>query len=204
MVKDVNAPKRPLTGYMRYIQTIRAEVEKETGLNGIKVTPHLSARWRALSEEEKDSFNQAFAKEMVKHRATMAEYKQTEEYQAHLLKKKKKKFGKKPKDKNAPKRPTTAFFIFANEIRAEVKENNPGASIGEIGKILGVRWAALAEERKASYKAQNQKEKEIYREVLEEYKKTEEFAEHQEKVGAWKAAKKAALKSKKKIVKRKK
>merc|ERR1712196_229820 len=41
-MKDQNAPKRPLSGYMRFIGTIRAEVEKETGLNGIAVTKHLS------------------------------------------------------------------------------------------------------------------------------------------------------------------
>ena len=60
MVKDINAPKRPLVGYMRFISTIREEVERETGLNGIKVTPHLSARWNALSEEEKETFNKVF------------------------------------------------------------------------------------------------------------------------------------------------
>merc|ERR1711964_309300 len=102
----------------------------------------------------------------------------------------KKKFGKKPKDKNAPKRPTTAFFIFANEIRAEVKENNPGASIGQIGKILGVRWAALAEERKASYKAQNQKEKEIYREVLEDTKRLKNLLNTKKKLVLGKQLKK--------------
>merc|ERR1712034_111116 len=65
---DPNAPKRPLTGYMRYIGTIRDEVQKETGLNGIKVTPHLSARWNALTDEEKAPFNAEFKVEMAEHK----------------------------------------------------------------------------------------------------------------------------------------
>merc|ERR1712096_197284 len=148
MVRDINKPKRPLTGYMRYINTIRKEVVAETGLNGIKVTPHLSARWNALNEEEKDSFNQQFAKEMVKHKKEMAKYKETDAYKAFQQKKKAKKVGKKPKDLNAPKRPATPFFVFANEVRAEIRETNPEASIGQIGKILGERWNALPQDQK--------------------------------------------------------
>jgi hypothetical protein len=200
MVKDVNAPKRPLTGYIRYINTIRAEVERETGLNGIKVTPHLSARWNALSEEEKDSFNQAFAKEMVKHKAVMAKYKKTDAYEA-FQQKKKAKNSKRPKDKNAPKRATSSFMIFANDIRDEVKENNPEASFGEVGRIMGQQWGALAADRKAAYQAQHEKAKENYQKVLEQYKKSDNYAAYQEKVAAWKKAKKT---DKKKIVKRKK
>merc|ERR1711939_613344 len=152
-MKDTNAPRRPLTGYMRFIATIRAEVEAETGLNGIKVTPHLSARWNALSDDEKDTFNQQFKKEMAKHKKLMTAYKKTPAYKEFQQKKKAKKFGKKPKDKNAPKRPSTAFFIFANEIRDSVRSDNPDASIGQIGKILGQQWNALNESQKQKYQA---------------------------------------------------
>merc|ERR1712034_55948 len=111
-----------------------------------------------------------------------------------------KKIGKKPKDTNAPKRPATTFFVFANEIRAEVREDNPEASIGQLGKLLGERYNALDEDQKAAYKAQSQKNKAKYQEALEEYKKSEDFAAHQQKVAEWKQ-KKANTK---KVVKRKK
>ena len=52
-------------------------------------------------------------------------------------KSRKQKKEKKPKDPNAPKRPMSAFFRFAGTAREEVKQQNPGAGIGEIGKILG-------------------------------------------------------------------
>ena len=56
-MKDPNAPKRPLTGYFRFISKIRKSVEKETGLNGIHVTKHLSAKWNALNDTEKEKYN---------------------------------------------------------------------------------------------------------------------------------------------------
>merc|ERR1711881_200693 len=108
-------------------------------------TPYLSARWNALSEAEKEKFNAVFRKEMVKYKVKMQKYKKTDAYKAFQQKKKAKKFAKKPKDKNAPKRPSTAFFIFANVIRDQVRADNPEASIGEIGKILGQQWGTLSE-----------------------------------------------------------
>merc|ERR1711881_383554 len=97
-MKDQNAPKRPLSGYMRFIGTIRAEVEKETGLNGIKVTPHLSARWNAMTQEEKDKYNAEFKVEMAQHRIKVEEYRKTDNYKNYIANKKtKKKFKKRPK-----------------------------------------------------------------------------------------------------------
>lgn len=213
MVRDVNAPRRPLSGYMRYIKTIRAEVEAETGLNGIKVTPFLAARWNALSDEEKNSFSGQFSKEMIKHKKRMDAYKKTNSYKEFQAAKKAKKFGKKPKDKNAPKRNSTAFFMFANEVRAEVRAENPTASIGGIGKIMGQQWGQLGEEEKQVYQNQSDKAKITYQKALQKYQKSKQYAQHQEKVAQWKLAKKTALKeakkaekatTSKKIVKRKK
>ena len=59
-MKDPNAPKRPLSGYMRFIGTIRAQVVQETGLKGIKVTPILSQKWKELTPEERETFNAEF------------------------------------------------------------------------------------------------------------------------------------------------
>ena len=36
------------------------------------------------------------------------------------------------KDPNAPKRPLSAYFIFSNESREEVKKANPGSTVGDV------------------------------------------------------------------------
>ncbi|PFH61713.1 hypothetical protein XA68_16513 [Ophiocordyceps unilateralis] len=41
------------------------------------------------------------------------------------------------KDPNAPKRGLSAYMFFANEQRENVREENPGISFGQVGKILG-------------------------------------------------------------------
>merc|ERR1711997_932283 len=69
-----------------------------------------------------------------------ASSKEGKEASTKKVKKPKRKKGQK-KDKNAPKRAMSAFFLFAQDERPKVKAANPSASIGDIGKELGARWA---------------------------------------------------------------
>merc|ERR1711925_43764 len=48
----------------------------------------------------------------------------------------------------------------------------------------GQQWGALAADRKAAYQAQHEKAKENYQKVLEQYKKSDNYAAYQEKVAA--------------------
>merc|ERR1712037_511955 len=43
---------------------------------------------------------------------------------------------RKKKDPNAPKRPMSAYFLFMNATRPQVRKENPDASIGEVAKIM--------------------------------------------------------------------
>jgi len=182
MTKDPNAPKRPLTGYMRYIGTIRDEVRKETGLNGIKVTPHLSKRWNALTDEEKMPFNAEFKVEMAEHRNKVEEYRKTDLYAEHLTKKKTKKFKKKPKDKNAPKKPQTAYFVMCNEKRNEIKASLEKPTMAAVSKKMGEMWKTLSDEQRQYYIQKNLEQKERYAEEFAKYKETDNFLVHQDKL----------------------
>ena len=44
------------------------------------------------------------------------------------------------KDKNAPKKGMSAFMMFSNDVRDSVRSENPDASFGDMGKIIGARW----------------------------------------------------------------
>jgi len=59
--------------------------------------------------------------------------------------------GKKAKDPNTPKKAQSAYMIFCNENRPIVKEENPDAKFGEMGKLLGAKWKELSEEGKKPY-----------------------------------------------------
>ena len=47
------------------------------------------------------------------------------------------------------KRSPSAYIIFASEMRPTVKAENPDATFGELGKLLGAKWAALSDAEKA-------------------------------------------------------
>jgi structure-specific recognition protein 1 len=76
---------------------------------------------------------------------------------------------KAKKDPNAPKRPLSSYMIFAGEARASVVAENPGASIGEVGKALGARWKAFSAEEKAPFEAKAKEAKEKYQEAMKAY-----------------------------------
>ncbi|KAJ3269404.1 Non-histone chromosomal protein 6 [Terramyces sp. JEL0728] len=83
---------------------------------------------------------------------------------------KKKKTTKAKKDPNAPKKGLSAFMIYSQENRPRIKEENPNATFGEMGKLLGNAWKELNEEDKAEYTDKAAKDKERYESEMAEYK----------------------------------
>ncbi|KAA6407888.1 MAG: hypothetical protein FRX48_08239 [Lasallia pustulata] len=77
--------------------------------------------------------------------------------------------GKKKKDPNAPKRGLSAYMFFANEQRDNVREENPGISFGQVGKVLGERWKALNTKQREPYEAKAQADKKRYEEEKATY-----------------------------------
>ncbi|KAG8974414.1 Non-histone chromosomal protein 6 [Tulasnella sp. 425] len=52
------------------------------------------------------------------------------------------------KGKDGPKRPLSAFMYFCKDWRDRVKAENPEASFGEVGKLLGAKWKELDDSEK--------------------------------------------------------
>lgn len=75
---------------------------------------------------------------------------------------------KKNKDDNAPKRATTAFMLWLNETREEIKRDNPGIKVTEIAKKGGEMWRELKD--KSKWEALAVKDKERYTNEMKNYK----------------------------------
>ncbi|KAF3062049.1 Non-histone chromosomal protein 6 [Daldinia childiae] len=73
------------------------------------------------------------------------------------------------KDPNAPKRGLSAYMFFANEQRENVRDENPGISFGQVGKILGERWKALNDKQRAPYEAKAAADKKRYEDEKQAY-----------------------------------
>jgi len=61
------------------------------------------------------------------------------------------------------KRPPTAYFLFANDQRQKVKQENPTMTWGEVARTIGTMWKAANEEEKRVYVQQAQELKITYR-----------------------------------------
>ncbi|GFZ49452.1 hypothetical protein JCM24511_07572 [Saitozyma sp. JCM 24511] len=65
--------------------------------------------------------------------------------------KKRRKKEKKIKDPNAPKRPPSAYILFQNEVRDEIREKNPGMAYKDVLSMIAEKWKELQPEQKKVY-----------------------------------------------------
>ncbi|KAI0600847.1 hypothetical protein F4775DRAFT_507694 [Biscogniauxia sp. FL1348] len=91
----------------------------------------------------------------------------------------KRKYRRHPKpDENAPERPPSAYVLFSNKMREDLKGQN--LTFTEIAKLVGENWQNLNRAEKEPFERQAQEAKERYIRDLAEYKKTHEFRKYNE------------------------
>ena len=81
------------------------------------------------------------------------------------------------KSKNAPKNPKSAYVIFCQEKREEVKKANPEMPAKEIMKELGKLWKATEEEDRGEFQEKAKEDKERYTEEMKNYVPSEDDEE---------------------------
>lgn len=194
-LKDPNQPRRPLTAYFRWMGDNRKQAQQENPeLKNKDLTKLLGHKWSNLTTEEKNRYQEPAKKEMEAWKVLMTAYKKTDEYKEFQQKKKaeakqkeeneKKKKKKFPKDKNAPKRPSTGFFLFVADKREEVKKSLPEEErrkVTIITKKCGLLWRDAGVEGQAVFKAKASKLKEEWNVTMAEYKKTDDYTNYQDK-----------------------
>lgn len=86
----------------------------------------------------------------------------------------KRKYRRHPKpDENAPERPPSAYVLFSNKIREDLKSHN--LTFTEIAKLVGENWQSLAPPEKEVFESQANSAKDKYHRELAEYKKIPEY-----------------------------
>lgn len=89
----------------------------------------------------------------------------------------KRKYRRHPKpDENAPERPPSAYVLFSNKMREELKGRN--LTFTEIAKLVGENWQSLSQAEKEPFESQAQAIKDRYHSDLAEYKKTAEYKKY--------------------------
>ncbi|EGY18635.1 uncharacterized protein VDAG_09161 [Verticillium dahliae VdLs.17] len=89
----------------------------------------------------------------------------------------KRKYRRHPKaDDNAPGRPPSAYVLFSNKMRDDLKGRN--LTFTKIAKLVGEKWQSLSHIEKEPVETQALNAKEKYNQDLAEYKKTNEFKKY--------------------------
>jgi len=70
--------------------------------------------------------------------------------------------GAKKTKKDGPKRPASAYLLFANDNRAKVKKANPDATFADLGRLLGEAWTNATASEKKKFTALAEKDKARY------------------------------------------
>ena len=154
-MKDPNAPKKPLSAYFLYSQEERLKVKDEYPSYSItEVAKEIGRRWATLDPNLKQVYEHRYQDSRKDYESAMNAYKPQ----------------KKKKDPNAPKQPLSAYFLFSQEERLKVKNENPNYSICEVAKELGRRWAEMAPEVKQRYQQMAEEGRQKYDQDMASYR----------------------------------
>ena len=75
------------------------------------------------------------------------------------------------KDKDAPKRPLSAYFFFIQERRETLKKEKPNLDNKELIKAMGEEWNKLSDEEKKPYSKKAEADKKRYQDEVKAYEK---------------------------------
>jgi len=75
----------------------------------------------------------------------------------------------KKKDPNQPKRPMSAYMLYAGTERATIKQRMPEATFSQIAHSLGEQWKSMSEADKKPYLDQAERDKQRYNEEMQVY-----------------------------------
>ncbi|KKY29011.1 putative hmg box protein [Phaeomoniella chlamydospora] len=98
----------------------------------------------------------------------------------------KRKYRRHPKpDENAPERPPSAYVLFSNAIREEIKGQD--MSFTNIAKLVGQRWQSLTAAEREPYESRAASLKEAFNQQFNEYKKSDSYKEYVQYLAEFKA-----------------
>merc|ERR1712087_805084 len=78
--RDNNKPKRPLSGFFRFVSNYR---KNHSDMKVTEVTKSAGADWKFLSKTEKNKFMDAAAREQAKYQEDLKKYQKSDEYKEY-------------------------------------------------------------------------------------------------------------------------
>nr|CAB3253496.1 transcription factor HMG20 [Phallusia mammillata] len=87
-MKDENAPKKPLNGYVLFMNARRESITKQNpNMQFADITKLLGEEWGSMNEKQRSFYLDSAEKERERYKKKMEEYKKTDSYKKFLEKK---------------------------------------------------------------------------------------------------------------------
>mmetsp|Transcript_7849 Transcript_7849/g.14479 ORF Transcript_7849/g.14479 Transcript_7849/m.14479 type:complete len:386 (+) Transcript_7849:586-1743(+) len=177
--RDPNAPKKNMSAYLMYQNTMRESFRTENpGMTFGQLSKFTSAMYKSLTPEEKARWEEAAVQDKARYQAEMANYAPPPGFDpsGQLVDGNavsgSRKYSKKHKDPNAPKRARGSYVFFTLDARPKIVKETPEMKFTEMGHVMGERWRALTPEEKKKYEDLANNDKKRFNEEMAAYNAT--------------------------------
>jgi hypothetical protein len=133
-------------------------------LEFLQISSEIGRRWKELSAEDRKPYDELAEADKKRYQEEKEDYVPDPAFDTSGG-----KGSRKKKDPNAPKRALSAYFFFCNEVRDQIRAENPEKKITEIAPLLAEKWRDLPEKKRAKYQKMHEEAKVKYQEEMDAY-----------------------------------
>lgn len=158
-VKKDTGVKRSCSAYIYFTQQFRQDMKKKAEKDGGATLPKANEmaklageKWKKLTPEERKPFDVMAEKDRSRYMQESGKLQKEKEVN--------------PKPKRAP----TAYFIFLESFRKEIKESGSKTEGNKIPALAGERWREMTDADKAPFKEKEAKAKGLHLKAMEEWR----------------------------------
>ena len=127
-------------------------------------TNEAAEAWRLVSKEERAHWENVASNDRKRYN------KERKEFEPSARKVRRKK------DPSAPKRPMSAFLMYAQTKRAVLQRENPDIPNADISRMLGEIWRKASVDEKRPFLEREEDERKVYRAKMERFKSDQKLA----------------------------
>lgn len=151
-----NRPVQPArSAFMCFMQAKRGENTNEA-----------AEAWRLVSKEERAHWGGVANKDRKRYNKERSEFNPSAS--ARKVRRK--------KDPSAPKRPMSAFLMYAQNKRRQLQAENPDIPNADISRMLGEHWRCASPDEKKQFLEREAVERRVYRAMMEGWKCDQKLA----------------------------
>merc|ERR1719220_1942964 len=139
----------------------------------------LGEMWKNVSDTDRAPFEKKAASQKAAYAKAKEKYMKSANYRKHQMimlawkiHETKKPFGR---DENAPKRPLSAYMLYAASVRAKIVKENPDMEVTDIMREQSVWWKALSDGELSKWKDKSAAAKKKYDAQVARYMKTPDY-----------------------------